>query len=318
MLEREGRAVPLPSGRQRSLLALLALGGGAPVSRDRLIDELWGERPPASAVSALHVHLSKLRALLGGLLVLDAGGYALRPDDIELDVSRFDALVEQAREDPGRAGRLLSEALGLFRGEPLCDVASEGSVARWRRALEEKRLQAILMRVDADLAGGAAGELVAELEQLAGEHQFEERLWGQLMLALHRAGRQADSLEAYQRARRQFAQELGLEPGEPLVRLHQRILERDPTLFAQSPTAAPAASPPASAEPTAQAPVSAAPSAPVPAASTVPLPPTRLVGRDRELTALAGLMVDPDVRMLTLTGPGGGREDPGAAGARSA
>ena len=168
VLERDGRAVPLPSGRQRSLVALLLLGGGVPLSRDRLIDELWGERPPASAVSALHVHLSKLRGLLGGLLVLEASGYALRPGGFEVDVWRFDALVEQARAERRQARALLSEALALFRGEPLCDVASEGSVAQWRRALEEKRLQAILSRLDADLEAGAAGELVAELEQLAG------------------------------------------------------------------------------------------------------------------------------------------------------
>ena len=136
-----------------------------PLSRDRLIDELWGERPPASAVSALHVHLSKLRGLLGGLLILEAAGYALRPDGFELDVWRFDRLVEQARNEPDRAAALLAEALGLFRGEPLCDVASEGTVAQWRRALEEKRMQAILSRIDAELAGGAAGELVGRAER---------------------------------------------------------------------------------------------------------------------------------------------------------
>ncbi len=283
VLERDGRAVPLPSGRQRSLLALLLLGGGVPLSRDRLIDELWGERPPASAVSALHVHLSKLRGLLGGLLVLEAGGYGLRPGGFEVDVWRFDALVEQARAEPVQAAALLREALGLFRGEPLYDVASEGSVAQWRRALEEKRLQAILLRLDADLAAGAAGELVAELEQLAGEHPFEEQVCAQLMLALYRAGRQADALDAYQRARRLFAGELGLEPGEPLARLQQRILERDPTLVSQPQASAVTARP----------------------ASNLPRPLARIVGRERDLAELTGLIADPDVRILTLTGPGG-------------
>jgi predicted ATPase/DNA-binding SARP family transcriptional activator len=287
VLERDGHAVPLPSGRQRSLLALLLLGGGVPLSRDRLIDELWGERPPASAVSALHVHLSKLRALLGGLLVLDTAGYSLRPGGFEVDVWRFDALVEQARADPGQAGSLLSEGLGLFRGDPLCDVASEGSVAQWRRALEEKRLQAISLRLDADLAAGGAGELVAELERLAAEHPFEERLWGQLMLALYRAGRQADALEVYQRARRRFADELGLEPGEPLAQLQQRILERDPALLPPAQTQA------------------QAPGVTARAASNLPRSPTRLIGRERELATLAELISDPDVRIVTLTGPGG-------------
>jgi DNA-binding SARP family transcriptional activator len=208
--------VALPSGRQRSLLALLLYSGGVPLSRDRLIDELWGERPPSSAVSALHVHLSKLRGLLDGLLVLEAAGYALQPDGLELDVWRFDRLVERARSEPAQAGALLAEALALFRGEPLCDVASEGTVAPWRRALEEKRSQATLSRLDAELACGAAGTLIAELEGLAGEHPFEERVWGQLMLALYRAGRHADALEAYQRAPRRASRDFasGLTNGK--------------------------------------------------------------------------------------------------------
>ncbi len=108
--ERDGDTVRLPSGRQRSLLALLLLGGGAPLSRDRLIDELWGERPPASAVSALHVHLSKLRGLLRELLVLESSGYALREGGYELDVRRFDDLVARARAEPSQARALLAIA----------------------------------------------------------------------------------------------------------------------------------------------------------------------------------------------------------------
>jgi predicted ATPase/DNA-binding SARP family transcriptional activator len=293
VLERDGQAVPVPSGHQRSLLALLLLGGGVPLSRDRLINELWGERPPASAVSALHVHLSKLRSLLGGLLVLEAGGYALQAGGFEVDVGRFDALVEQARADPGNAGVLLRDALGLFRGEPLGDVASEGSVAQWRRGLEEKRLQALLLRIDADLGAGGAGELVGELEQLADQHPFEERVWGQLMLALYRAGRHADALEAYQRARRLFASELGLEPGELLAARQQQILDRDPALLAQQPVPAPAPS------------AGHARAAAARPGSNLPRPLTRLVGRERELAALAELVADPEVRLITLAGPGG-------------
>jgi predicted ATPase/DNA-binding SARP family transcriptional activator len=277
-------AVPLPGGHQRSLLALLVLSAGAPLSRDRLIDDLWGERPPQSAVSALHVHLSKLRGLLDGLLVTEPAGYALASGAYELDVWRFDTLVEQTRGDPSRAGSLLREALALFRGEPLCDVACEGSVAQWRRELEEKRLHATLLRFDADLEAGAAGELVAEFERLLSEHQFEERLWGQLMLALYRAGRQADALEAYQKARRLFAAELGLEPGEPLARLQRQILDRDLALGLD-------ASPPVG---RVERP-----------ASNLPRAVTRLVGRERELATLADLIADPDLRLVTLSGPGG-------------
>lgn len=282
VLERLGQAVPLPSGRQRSLLALLALEAGVPVSRDRLIDELWGDRPPASAVSALHVHLSKLRLLLGDLLVREPSGYALRPGSFELDVWRFDTLVEQARAEPDRAVALLHEALRLFRGEPLGDVRAEGSIARWRRTLEEKRLRATVLRFDAELDAGAAGALLAELEPLVAEHPFEEQLWGQLMLAFYRAGRPADALEAFQRVRRRFSAELGMEPGEPLLRLQQQILGREPSLAGN---------------------VSAPATAPSP--SQLPLPPTRLIGRDPELSSLERLLADADVRMLTLTGPGG-------------
>jgi hypothetical protein len=235
------------------------------------------------------VHLSKVRALLGGLLVSDTAGYALAPDGFELDAWRFDELVDQARAEPQRAPELLREALALFRGEPLGDVAAEGSVAQWRRALEEKRLQALLLRIDAELGDGGAGELLPELERLAAEHPFEERVWRQLMLALYRAGRQADALDAYQRARRRFAEDLGLEPGEQLERLQQQILARDPQLI---PVPVPA-------------PVAVAVADVTVPRSNLPRPVTRLVGREDELRALASLMDDPDVRLVTLTGPGG-------------
>ena len=302
VFERGGEPVPVPSGRQRSLLALLLLGGGVALPRDRLIDELWGERPPASAVSALHVHLSKLRGLLDGLLVLDPAGYALEAGSFELDVWQFDALVEQARADPQHAAALLAQALALFRGEPLCDVASEGSAAQWQRALEEKRMQATVMRIDGDLAAGGAGELVAELERLVADHPYEERLSEQLMVALYRAGRQADALEAYQRARRLYASELGLEPGESLTRRHQQILEQDPALNVTGP--ADVIGPTNVGDCTDPAEARRRPSPPS-SASNLPRPLTRLIGRERELAALDELITDPDVRMLTLTGPGG-------------
>jgi predicted ATPase/DNA-binding SARP family transcriptional activator len=295
-LERDGQSVPLPSGHQRSLLALLLMARGVPLSRDRLIDELWGERQPASAVSALHVHLSKLRDLLGELVVRDAAGYSLRAGDVELDCWRFDALVDEARSDPGQARALLGEALGLVRGEPLCDVACEGSVAQWRRALEERQLQALLLRIEADLAAGATGELVAELESLASAHPYEERLWGQLMLALYRSGRQADALDAFARARRGFAAELGLEPGEPLVRLHARMLERDGSLLLAS------AGDAAAVEDVAADRLVPAPKPPT---SHLPGAVTKLIGRDSELAVLQALLADPHVRVVSLIGTGG-------------
>src|SRR5262249_41182758 len=144
-----------------------------------------------------------------------------------------------------------------------------------------------LLRIDAALTDGAAGELVPELERLAAEHPFEERVCQQLMLALYRAGRQADALDTYQRARRRLAEELGLEPGEQLARLRQRILDRAPTLLVD-----------AQAPPPPEASVAVA-------ASDLPRPVTQLVGRLEELSELGGLMADPDVRLVTLTGPGG-------------
>ncbi len=299
VLERQGQSVPLPSGRQRSLLALFLMAGGVPLSRDRLIDELWGERQVASAVSALHVHLSKLRDLLGDLLVREAAGYYVRAEEIELDCWSFDALVDRARANPAEAREMLHEALGLVRGDPLCDVACEGSVAQWRRALEEKQLQALLLRVDADVGAGAAGELVAELESLVSAHPFEERLWGQLMLALYRSGRQADALDAFARARRGFATELGLEPSEQLVRLHAQMLEHDSSLMTPAGDARTEPGPIAAEEPAVDQ------SARAPKASSIPAAVTKLIGREPELAVLQALLADHDVRVVTLIGAGG-------------
>jgi predicted ATPase/DNA-binding SARP family transcriptional activator len=285
VLEHDGVAVSVPRGRQRSLLALLAMGDGTPLTRDRLIDELWGERPPPSAASALHVHLSKVRLLLGDVLVRDASGYALAPG-VQLDTHRFEELVEQARREPERARELLPEALALFRGEPLSDVEPVGSLAPWRQRLEDQRFHAINLRIEAELAAGAGSEVVIELQRLVQDNPFDERLCGHLMLALYRAGRSVDALDAFREMRERLVDELGLEPGEPLHRLQQQILDGAPSLLAA-----------------AQAPVM--PPRETRRASALPRSPTRLVGRDAELASLIGIMADPDVRLLTLTGPGG-------------
>ncbi len=286
--ERDGEPVPLPSGRQRTLLALLLMSGSRPLSRDRLIDELWGDERPPSAVSALHVHLSKLRELLGDVLERDASGYRLAPGGYVLDATEFETLVAAARQDPGQAGRLLRDALALVRGVSLSDVAWDGSLATWQRSLEEQRLQAQLLRIDADLAGGRGGELIAELEALVEEHPFEERAWGQLMSALHNAGRKADALAAFQRVRRLLSRELGLDPDAALVKLNDRILSGDPERVAPGSAAAERAAAEVESRP-----------------SSLPRPLTRLVGREDDLAALRGMLADPDLRLITLTGPGG-------------
>jgi DNA-binding SARP family transcriptional activator len=162
-------------------------------------------------------------------------------------------------------------------------------------ALEERRLQALLLRVEADLAAGAAGELVAELESWSSAHPFEERLWGQLMLALYGSGRQADALDAFARARRGFATELGLEPGEELVRLHARVLERDGSLLTSAGDGA------AARKLAADRPVPAQ----EPPASNLPGAVTKLIGHEPALAVLQALLADPDVRVVTLIGAGG-------------
>jgi predicted ATPase/DNA-binding SARP family transcriptional activator len=286
--EDDRRPIALPAGRARTLLAILLCNEGVPLNRDRLIFELWGERPPPSAVSALHGYLSGLRRLIGELVVLEPAGYALRAEDFELDARRFDELVERARLDPGRARVLLGDALALWRGEPLCDVESDGSLGEWRRSLEDKRVEATVLRVDAELAAGVGPELVAELEQLSAANPYHERIVGQRMLALYRAGRQADALDVYERARRTFATDLGLEPGEVLRRLQLRILERDPDLVHAEAQSVPMA------DTGGRRP-----------RSDLPRYPGALVGREHELTVLGGFAVDPDVRLITLTGPGG-------------
>jgi DNA-binding SARP family transcriptional activator/streptogramin lyase len=239
-LEVEGDGEPLALGgaKQRAVLAVLLLHANRVVSRDRLIDAVWGERAPETANSALQGYVSALRKTLGADLILTrAPGYVLETAPVSVDLGRFDALVAEgstalAAGDAGRASELLREALDLWRGEPLADLDSAGFVQIERVRLEELRLSAVEERLDADLALGRHAELVPELHALVREHPLRERLRAQLMLALYRSGRQAESLDVYQQGRRLLADELGLEPGEGLKRLERAILEHDPTLGA--------------------------------------------------------------------------------------
>ena len=232
----DGRALPLGGPKQRALLALLLLSGNEVVSRDRLIDALWGERAPASAAQSLDSYLSRLRTLLGGdRIERHRPGYLLRVKPGELDLDRFEDLLEQARTaakagDPALARDRLRAGLALWRGHALADLESESLLALESGRLEEQRLLALETRIDAELALGGGSDLVAELERLAAANPFRERLVGQLMLSLYRAGRQADALAAYQTARRRFAEELGLEPSGELRELERRILTHDPAL----------------------------------------------------------------------------------------
>src|SRR5438046_1207077 len=241
-VERNGGLVSLGGAKQRTVLAVLLLRPNRVVSRDRLIDAVWGERAPETAYSALQGYVSSLRkALATNLIVTRAPGYVLEAEPTSIDLGRFESLVAEGSDalaagDASRASERLRQGLDLWRGEPLADLDSVGFVQIERPRLEELRLSAVEERLDADLALGRHTELVPELHALVREHPLRERLRAQLMLALYRSGRQAEALDVYQQGRRLLAQELGLEPGEGLKRLERAILAQDPALGAPART----------------------------------------------------------------------------------
>src|SRR3954447_17273787 len=188
--------------KQRSLLAMLLLHANQVVSTDRLIDALWGASPPFTCGKSIQVYVSRLRKAIGDKrLVTHAPGYVLYVDPAELDLARFEQLVAEARRaSPETASGKLREALALWRGPPLGDLAYEQFAQAEIARLDEMRLAAVEQRVEADLALGSHAELVAELETLVTNHPLRERFRFQLMLALYRSGRQAEALEAYRQA----------------------------------------------------------------------------------------------------------------------
>ncbi len=222
--------VPLGGAKQRALLALLLLNANRVVSRDRLIDDLWGDDPPDTAVTSVQVYVSRLRKLLPeSTLLTRAPGYLLAADPTAIDLRRFEALVAEARQaDPDRAARTLREALALWRGSPLAEFDEPFARIEARR-LEDLRLTALEERIGADLELGRHVDVIGELETLIAEHPHRERLRALLMLALYRCGRQADALEAY-RDTRAALDELGIEPSETLRQLEKAILTQDGNL----------------------------------------------------------------------------------------
>jgi peptide/nickel transport system substrate-binding protein len=235
----DGRELPLGGPKQRGLLAILLLHANEVVSRDRLIDGLWGERPPPTAGHTLDNYVSRLRKVVGDArLSRRPPGYVLHVERDELDLDCFERLFQEGREAlargaAGEAAATLRSALARWRGAALADLLYEPFAATESERLEERRIMALEDRIDADLALGRSGELVPELEALVREHPLRERLLAQLMLALYRSGRQAEALAAFQAARQRLAEELGLEPGPQLRELEQRILEHDPGLAAR-------------------------------------------------------------------------------------
>ena len=209
------RPLELGGAKQRSVLSMLVLQAGNVVSTDTLIDGLWGERPPATAAKSLQVYVSRLRKALGeNAIVTRPPGYLLDATPEQVDVDRFERLVDEAkREAPAAAAATLRGALELWRGSALADLADEPFARAEIARLEELRLAALEDRIDADLALGRHASVVAELEGLVHTHPYRERLRGQLMLALYRSGRQADALEAIGTHVALSPSELGLEPG---------------------------------------------------------------------------------------------------------
>jgi DNA-binding SARP family transcriptional activator len=220
----------------RALLAALLLNDGQVVSTDRLTDELWGDEPPANPANLIATYVHRLRGLIGDpdgrVLVTRAPGYQVVVGPDELDATRFARLVAAGRTalasgEAARAVELLTEALDLYRGPPLADVPSSELVATETDRLEESRVVALGLRIEAEIECGEAGGVVGELLRLTAGHPLREELWALLMRALRTAGRQAEALEAYERARQVIGDELGVDPGPSLRQLHQEILEAD-------------------------------------------------------------------------------------------
>jgi predicted ATPase/DNA-binding SARP family transcriptional activator len=247
----EDRSLALGGSKRRALLALLLLHRGETLGAERLIEELWGGRPPATAAKSLRVHVSRLRKALvagrgegwGELVVTRGHGYQLMLDPERVDAHRFERLLSEGRSElaagrPERAALALEEGLSLWRGRPLDDLAYEPFARREIDRLEDLQVAAIEELVEARLALGRHAEVVAQLESLIADYPYRERLRVQLMLALYRCDRQADALQAYQDARRTLVDELGIEPGERLRELERAILAQDAALAAPAMVAA--------------------------------------------------------------------------------
>ena len=295
----DGREVPVAGRMPRALLALLLLRANEVVASDRLVEELWAGAPPASGPKGLQVHVSRLRQSLAagvsapddGRLITTAGGYLLKVGPDELDSDRCEHLIAEARSlvaagEMEQALAAFDAALELWRGPVLSDFQYDAFAQAEIAKFDEMRAAALEERIAVEVLLGRDAQVLGELEGLVREYPYRERLHGQLMLALYRAGRQADALAAYRAARSVLVDELGIEPSAELRQLHEAILAQDETLLAGS---------------------SALPTAPNIGMSArhVPLPgqAAELIGRERELVELIGLAGSH--RLITLTGPGG-------------
>ncbi|MEV4017738.1 BTAD domain-containing putative transcriptional regulator [Nonomuraea angiospora] len=302
----DGRPINLGPARQRCVLAALLVDANHPVSLDQLTDRVWGDAPPQRAAGTLHSYLSRLRSILSpsglspsglspsdpspsdpshsgpslsGSIHRSAAGYLLRVREEAVDLHRFRALLARARaSDDREAARLYGVALGLWRGEPFADLDTPW-LAALRHTLQTELLSARLDHHDVQLRLGRHAELLPELTVLADRHPLDERLVGQLILALYRNGRQAEALDRYERTRRRLADELGADPGPDLRRLHLRMLNAETTLTPRA----------------------------VPVPRQLPPPPPSFAGRSRELATLDRTMAAPGntVVISAIGGTGG-------------
>lgn len=233
LLVRDGSSVhAVSSGKQRALLAALLLRAGWVVRAEQLIETLWDGHPPQSAEVTLRNYVARLRRSIGAVgarIRTSSGGYLFEATDEEIDLRMFDRLRVHAElalraGDVESAGKMLDRALALWRGPALADVASDALRRDLCPALEEERLHVVELKLQADCAAGRAKVAIPELLRLTAAHPWRESLWGQLMVAYVRSGRQADALAAYRRVQRMLADELALRPGAELTALHLRIL----------------------------------------------------------------------------------------------
>lgn len=284
--------VEIRRGIPRALLTWLALRAPEPVSAELLIDRLWGDRVPGNPANALQIQISYLRKRLGRHVLATSGaGYALDADLDAIDANRFERLVDQAAREAAegaasKAMETVGEAVALWRGEPLAEIAAHPDSFGDHTRLIERHLSAMELRVDLLLSLARHGDAIGELQPLIADNPLRERFHAQLMLALYRSGRQAEALRAYENARRLLVDELGLEPGAELRHLESRILAQDPSLDA--PAGAGSVAPPRAAERV---------------RTSLPAPITPLIARDAEVDHVVALL--GRTRHLTLTGPGG-------------
>ena len=280
-----GVPIELSAPRPRALLAALLLRAGKVVPADVLAEAVWSGAPPASAASVLRMYVTQVRRALGdGRVVTRSPGYLLVVEEGELDSDRFERLLADGRRalrngNPRLARNQFAQALGLWRGDALSDIEAEGLLGHEAARLDDLRLACLECRIEADLLLGRHDAVTSELEHLVAQHPLRESLRGQLMLALYRSGRQADALGVYREGRAALVDELGLEPGRSLRELERRILEQDPDLDVGAGHERMSAD--------------------------LPVPPTRTIGRDREIPAILARLLEPQTRLLSLVGPGG-------------